>query len=544
MEDAQESPGPGLHCGLRTPHHSSMEGGHKPGFGGFSGLTNASISGRGMDSGLSGAPTALRKSSGEIDSPAVRKSSEHVERRVPSCPQKEGSKVHKRHSLNPSNPYDDRETEEIRPRMLDMSDADPLNGLSLSPMNMSSTPTHAPMEANSSKFALQSMRPPQPDVDRNKRMRLSIMDHPIEGLTLDEQLNAEAIGGGRPAEVHTTSARFSGSSRSSNGSVSDGGFSLARVSNGSGSDGGFSLARVSDGGFSCAGSFSCAGGGEGLMRPPPRFQKQNSMADTKMLFMRKDMHSCSYSASPGTAGAFQFDDHFEWLHKLGSGSFAEVYAVRHKMRPDERYAIKRSKHELHSRKQRAEYLREVQLANDMPAHANVVGYYRAWQDSFFFYVQMELCENGTLAQLMEREGAILRAPESEGRVWEMVRHIARGLAHIHSREVLHCDLKPGESSTPPRPLLLSSLCHSVAPSLLQSLSPPLPYPTPLPPPLTDNILISRDGVFKIGDLGQAIALASWNEQDGDARYLSRDLLEANPSTAADIFSFGIMLFEV
>lgn len=90
----------------------------------------------------------------------------------------------------------------------------------------------------------------------------------------------------------------------------------------------------------------------------------------------------------------------------------------------------------------------------------------------------------------------------------------------------------------------SSLRRSVAPSLLQSLSPPLPYPTPLPPPLTDNILISRDGVFKIGDLGQAIALASWNEQDGDARYLSRDLLEANPSTAADIFSFGIMLFEV
>lgn len=43
---------------------------------------------------------------------------------------------------------------------------------------------------------------------------------------------------------------------------------------------------------------------------------------------------------------------------------------------------------------------------------------------------------------------------------------------------------------------------------------------------------------------QAIALASWNEQDGDARYLSQDLLEANPSTAADIFSFGIMLFEV
>lgn len=139
---------------------------------------------------------------------------------------------------------------------------------------------------------------------------------------------------------------------------------------------------------------------------------------------------------------------------------AQVYAARHKMRPEEHYAIKCSKQELHSRKQRAEYLREVQLANDMPVHANVVGYYRAWQDSYFFYVQMELCENGTLRHLMDRENALIRAPESEGRVWEMVRHIARGLAHIHSHKNIHCDLKP------------------------------------------DNILISRDGVFKIGDLGQ------------------------------------------
>ena len=60
----------------------------------------------------------------------------------------------------------------------------------------------------------------------------------------------------------------------------------------------------------------------------------------------------------------------------------------------------------------------------------------------------------------------------------------------------------------------------------------------------DNILVSRDGAYKIGDLGQSTTLKAWDEQEGDACYLSRDLLESNPSTAADLFSFGIMLFEI
>ena len=60
----------------------------------------------------------------------------------------------------------------------------------------------------------------------------------------------------------------------------------------------------------------------------------------------------------------------------------------------------------------------------------------------------------------------------------------------------------------------------------------------------ENILVSADGAFKIGDLGQATYLQAWDENEGDARYLSRDLLAAQPSTAADIFSFGMVLYEV
>ena len=63
-------------------------------------------------------------------------------------------------------------------------------------------------------------------------------------------------------------------------------------------------------------------------------------------------------------------------------------------------------------------------------------------------------------------------------------------------------------------------------------------------PKPENILVSQDGAFKIGDLGLATCLNAWDEQEGDARYLSRDLLDSIPSDKADVFSFGIMLYEI
>ena len=58
---------------------------------------------------------------------------------------------------------------------------------------------------------------------------------------------------------------------------------------------------------------------------------------------------------------------------LGVRALAQVWAVIHKMRPDEGYAIKVSKREFRSRAERDEYLREVRLANDMPALEALLG---------------------------------------------------------------------------------------------------------------------------------------------------------------------------
>ena len=39
----------------------------------------------------------------------------------------------------------------------------------------------------------------------------------------------------------------------------------------------------------------------------------------------------------------------------------------------------------------------------MPAHRHIVGQYRAWQEGGHLYIQMQLCESGSLAHLIQQE---------------------------------------------------------------------------------------------------------------------------------------------
>eukprot|EP00966_Prymnesium_polylepis_P151650 3503750-Prymnesium_polylepis.1 len=75
----------------------------------------------------------------DLDSPQLVRSEPPAERKVPSCPQKahQGSNHGKRQGMPPPPPGEEA-SEEIRPRTLDLDDADPIANLSLSPMNMAS----------------------------------------------------------------------------------------------------------------------------------------------------------------------------------------------------------------------------------------------------------------------------------------------------------------------------------------------------------------------------------------------------------------------
>jgi len=57
-------------------------------------------------------------------------------------------------------------------------------------------------------------------------------------------------------------------------------------------------------------------------------------------------------------------------------------------------------------------LHEIQAVAGRAAHPHIVRYYRAWQQRREFYLQMALCENGSLASLLRaaaRRAAAARA---------------------------------------------------------------------------------------------------------------------------------------
>lgn len=46
-------------------------------------------------------------------------------------------------------------------------------------------------------------------------------------------------------------------------------------------------------------------------------------------------------------------------------------------------------------------MHEMAAVSSLPEHPNIVAYYRAWQQAAHFYIQMALCEGGSLADLLE-----------------------------------------------------------------------------------------------------------------------------------------------
>ena len=61
-----------------------------------------------------------------------------------------------------------------------------------------------------------------------------------------------------------------------------------------------------------------------------------------------------------------------------------------------KFAIKSSTQLFRGKRQRRDMLREMEIAAGIPDHRHVVNYHRAWQEQRTLYIQMELCDAGTL----------------------------------------------------------------------------------------------------------------------------------------------------
>jgi len=136
---------------------------------------------------------------------------------------------------------------------------------------------------------------------------------------------------------------------------------------------------------------------------------------------------------------------------------------------------------------------------------HIVRYQQAWlEDDGTLYIQTELC-SATLRDEMSDEKKIVD-------VAKLLREVLLALELVHQQGMVHLDIKP------------------------------------------ENIFVSKNGLYKLGDFGMANAFtesgrkssATPEIEEGDSRYMSKDLLDFSPKdlTKCDIFSLGATLYEV
>ena len=154
------------------------------------------------------------------------------------------------------------------------------------------------------------------------------------------------------------------------------------------------------------------------------------------------------------------DGRYKFLEKVGSGGMAEVYKARD-MVLNRIVAVKILRDSLASDADFIErFNKEAQRAAGL-SHPNIVSIYDVGETEGLHYIVMEYVSRETLKNQLQKSKR-LNVRES----LRIVKDIARALAHAHSNNIVHCDIKP------------------------------------------HNILVAPDGQVKVADFGIARAVSS------------------------------------
>eukprot|EP00092_Neocalanus_flemingeri_P108989 GFUD01140015.1.p1 GENE.GFUD01140015.1~~GFUD01140015.1.p1 ORF type:complete len:638 (-),score=131.31 GFUD01140015.1:139-2052(-) len=238
----------------------------------------------------------------------------------------------------------------------------------------------------------------------------------------------------------------------------------------------------------------------------------------------------------------RYQEEFLELTNVATGQFGQVVKARHRL-DGIVYAIK-----ITTKNIRANSYDEKMAMNEVFAHAalmkhkHVVRYFNSWVERGQIYIQNEFCEGGSLEQKIEdcRESG---QHFSEEELRRLLLQVGKGLKYIHSRQLVHLDIKPGNIllaiDRDPDPaaarLNLSSDSGAASGGATQSSA---------PPQILGNVQ------YKIGDLGHMnlVQGGEISPTEGDCRYMAPEFLLMEPVEAAqlvkaDMFSTGMTLYE-
>ncbi|XP_075811885.1 interferon-induced, double-stranded RNA-activated protein kinase-like [Microtus pennsylvanicus] len=249
------------------------------------------------------------------------------------------------------------------------------------------------------------------------------------------------------------------------------------------------------------------------------YQASSSLESPLVNGLRENKRKSGMELSPDDALSnkytveSRFQKDFEDIEEIGSGGFGHVFKAKHKI-DGKTYAIKRVKYNTEKT------VREVTALARLN-HVNVVQYHTCWPGEDYvpeqsedsdssrsktrcLFIQMEFCDKGTLENWMVNEG---KKKTDKDLLLEFFEQITTGVDYIHSKALIHRDLKPG------------------------------------------NIFLVDEKHIKIGDFG---LVTDQMENDGNRTKQTGSLLYMSPEQLSlqeygkevDIFALGLILAEL
>ena len=203
----------------------------------------------------------------------------------------------------------------------------------------------------------------------------------------------------------------------------------------------------------------------------------------------------------------RYDNDFQEIDMIGRGSFGEVCRAIHRLEGI-LYAIKKIevRNECDLTLKMKEIYALAALSDSSCGGAfHIVRYHHSWVEGSGcdepkrLFIQMELCDH-TLVQEIE-QGRL--AQDNGDRLFKLLREMCLALNVIHTNNLVHLDVKP------------------------------------------DNIFI-KDDKFKLGDFGLANSIDAGDTDEGDNRYMAREMLAFHSVDRArcDIFSLGATMYRI
>jgi len=191
------------------------------------------------------------------------------------------------------------------------------------------------------------------------------------------------------------------------------------------------------------------------------------------------------------------------LEEIGRGGMGIVFKARHE-KLGRLVALKMLvPHLARNPRMRARFLREAKLQAGL-THPNVVNIFDYLEEGENAFLVMEYVPGETLEKMLLKKGR-LSVPE----VLYVAEGVLEALSFMHRRGVVHRDIKPG------------------------------------------NVIVAENGLVKVTDFGIArlaeeeAAITRAGARVGTLYYMAPELLkEGRLSPAADIYSLGVMLFQL